>query len=133
MVWVSEVVQALVRCGPASPCHYLTLRWFRSLVGRQESADGKLEEWTGGSVYGPSTLWRSEVAVPVVRRCFSHGCSVSFVVTSGCSVPTSWRYGMLVLLLAHVFDSVGSVGVIFGLTRGCGRVPTALVGRDSLS
>ncbi|MQL85087.1 hypothetical protein Taro_017600 [Colocasia esculenta] len=34
LVWVSEVVQALVRCGLASPSHCLTLRWFRSHVGR---------------------------------------------------------------------------------------------------
>ncbi|MQL90741.1 hypothetical protein Taro_023342 [Colocasia esculenta] len=27
----------------------------------------------------------------MVRRCFSHGCSVSLVVTPGCSFPTSWR------------------------------------------
>ncbi|MQL72620.1 hypothetical protein Taro_004963 [Colocasia esculenta] len=32
--FVSEVVQALIRCGPASPSHCLALRWFRSHVGR---------------------------------------------------------------------------------------------------
>ncbi|MQM06283.1 hypothetical protein Taro_039105, partial [Colocasia esculenta] len=31
---VSEVVEALFRCEPASPSHCLTLRWFRSRVGR---------------------------------------------------------------------------------------------------
>ncbi|MQM14728.1 hypothetical protein Taro_047663 [Colocasia esculenta] len=31
---VSEVVEALFRCGPASPSHCLTLRWFRSHVWR---------------------------------------------------------------------------------------------------
>ncbi|MQM03318.1 hypothetical protein Taro_036097 [Colocasia esculenta] len=46
-----------------------------------------------GYACGPSTLWRSEVAVPV--------CSVSFFV----------------LLLPHVFDSAGSAGVVFGLTQ----------------
>ncbi|MQL95129.1 hypothetical protein Taro_027792, partial [Colocasia esculenta] len=63
--------------------------------------------------------WRSEVVVPVVRRCFSHGCSVSLAVTHGCSFPTSWRSGMLgaCVLLPHVFDSAGSTGVIFGLTQ----------------
>ncbi|MQL73000.1 hypothetical protein Taro_005347, partial [Colocasia esculenta] len=40
-------------------------------------------------------MWRSEVAVPVVRRCFSRGCSVSLVVTPGCSFLTAWRSGML--------------------------------------
>ncbi|MQL67886.1 hypothetical protein Taro_000173 [Colocasia esculenta] len=34
-------------------------------------------------------------AVPVVRHCFSHGCSLSLVVTTGFSVPTLWRSGML--------------------------------------
>ncbi|MQL68205.1 hypothetical protein Taro_000484 [Colocasia esculenta] len=48
-----------------------------------------------GSTCGPSTLWRSEMAVPMVRRCFSHGCSVSLMVTPGCSFPTSWRSGLL--------------------------------------
>ncbi|MQL98627.1 hypothetical protein Taro_031339 [Colocasia esculenta] len=62
---VSEVVQALVQCGPASPSHCLDLRWFRSHVGR--------------SGVGP-------------------------------------QFGRTVLL-PHVFDSAGSAGVIFGLTR----------------
>ncbi|MQL99006.1 hypothetical protein Taro_031724 [Colocasia esculenta] len=101
-----------------------------------------------GSACGPSTLWRFEVAVPMVRRSFSHGCSVSLVVTPGCSFPTSWRSGMLgacvVRLWSHVvasvfcellclsgcmprccfhivFDSAGSVGVMFGLTLVVGR------------
>ncbi|MQM20417.1 hypothetical protein Taro_053436 [Colocasia esculenta] len=34
LVWVSEVVEALFQCGPASPSHCLALRWFRSHVGR---------------------------------------------------------------------------------------------------
>ncbi|MQL88812.1 hypothetical protein Taro_021376 [Colocasia esculenta] len=55
----------------------------------------------------------SEVAVPVVRRCFSHSCSVSLVVTPGCSFSTLWRSGMLVL--------VSSAGVVFGLTLVVGR------------
>ncbi|MQL98907.1 hypothetical protein Taro_031623 [Colocasia esculenta] len=33
-VCVAEVVVALFRCGPASPSYCLTLRWFRSRVGR---------------------------------------------------------------------------------------------------
>ncbi|MQM02370.1 hypothetical protein Taro_035136, partial [Colocasia esculenta] len=97
----------------------------------------------GGSACRPLTLWRSEVAVPVVRRSFSRGCSVSLVVTPGCSFPTSWRSGMLgacvVRLWSHtvapvfrellcldgcvprccfhiVFDSTGSTGVMFGPT-----------------
>ncbi|MQL97360.1 hypothetical protein Taro_030054 [Colocasia esculenta] len=76
----------------------------------------------------------------VVRRCFSHGCSVSIVVTPGSSFPTSWRSRMLgacvVRLWSHVvapmfrellclggcmprccfrivFDSAGSVGVVW--------------------
>ncbi|MQL94420.1 hypothetical protein Taro_027080 [Colocasia esculenta] len=117
----------------------------------------------------------------MVRCCFSHGCSVSLVVTPGCFFPTSWRSRMLgacvvrlwshvvapvfhkllclgrcvLRLLPHVFDSAGSAGVIFGLTRVvvkaftlfryfvvlCSRVvllllirvPAALAGRDSLS
>ncbi|MQL76988.1 hypothetical protein Taro_009392 [Colocasia esculenta] len=90
----------------------------------------------------------SEVAVPVVRCCFSHGCSVSLVVTPSCSFPTSWRSGMLgacvVRLWSHVvtpvfrellcldgcvprccfcivFDSAGSAGVVFGPTLVVGR------------
>ncbi|MQM17564.1 hypothetical protein Taro_050536 [Colocasia esculenta] len=92
----------------------------------------------GGSACGPSTLWRSEVVVPVVRHSFLLGCSVSLMVTPGCSCPTLWRSGMLVLVLRlwslvvapvfrellvlaglppHVVDSVGSAGVVFGLAR----------------
>ncbi|MQM10823.1 hypothetical protein Taro_043721 [Colocasia esculenta] len=52
-------------------------------------------EVQGGSACGPSTLWRSEVVVLVVRHSFSRGCSMSLVVTPSCSFPTSWRSGML--------------------------------------
>ncbi|MQM15586.1 hypothetical protein Taro_048532 [Colocasia esculenta] len=85
----------------------------------------------------------SEVVVPVVKRSFLRGCSVSLVVTPGCSFPTSWRSGMLgacvMRIWSHVvapvfreplclgrcvprccfrivFDSAGSAGVEFGLT-----------------
>ncbi|MQL96371.1 hypothetical protein Taro_029043 [Colocasia esculenta] len=102
----------------------------------------------GGSACGPSTLCRSKVAVPMVRRSFSHGFSVSLVVTPSCSFPTSWRSGMLgacvVRLWSHVvapvfrellclgkcvprccfhfvFDSTGSAGVVFGPTLVAGR------------
>ncbi|MQL77538.1 hypothetical protein Taro_009963, partial [Colocasia esculenta] len=84
---------------------------------------------------------------------FSLGCLVSLEVTPGCSFPTSWRSRMLVLrhetlLLPHVFDSAGSAGVVFGLTRVvveaflcfrcfvvlCSRLtPLLSSGRDSLS
>ncbi|MQM05840.1 hypothetical protein Taro_038656 [Colocasia esculenta] len=43
----------------------------------------------GGSVCGPSTLWRFEVAVVAVRRSFSRGSSVSLVETLGYSFSTS--------------------------------------------
>ncbi|MQL91716.1 hypothetical protein Taro_024337 [Colocasia esculenta] len=77
----------------------------------------------GGSACGPSTLWRSEVAVPMVRRSFSRGCSVSLMVTLGCSFPTSWRSGMLVLVFCFriVFDSAGSVEVVYDPTLVVGR------------
>ncbi|MQM23768.1 hypothetical protein Taro_056838, partial [Colocasia esculenta] len=188
---VSEVVVALFRCGPASPSHSISQRWFRSHVGRsgvgpqlgraavvcgcvlgcgslaslyrggcrQESAAGELEEWTvcpplsclwwwlvcscvtvfltlfprmvshspslhggcslavsssvglGCSACGTSTWWRYEVVVPVVGRCFSRGCSVSLVVTPGCSFLTSWSFFRM------CFDSAGFAGVMFGLTQ----------------
>ncbi|MQM12151.1 hypothetical protein Taro_045064 [Colocasia esculenta] len=53
-----------------------------------------MSEVQGGSACGPSTLWRSKVAMFGVSRSFSRGCSVSLVVTPGCSFPTSWRSGM---------------------------------------
>ncbi|MQL84398.1 hypothetical protein Taro_016911 [Colocasia esculenta] len=34
LVWVSEVVEELFRCGSASPSHSLALHWFQSHVGR---------------------------------------------------------------------------------------------------
>ncbi|MQL81363.1 hypothetical protein Taro_013818 [Colocasia esculenta] len=40
----------------------------------------RVSEDQSGSACGPSTLWRSEVAVPVVRGSFSRGCSVSLVL-----------------------------------------------------
>ncbi|MQM12268.1 hypothetical protein Taro_045184 [Colocasia esculenta] len=143
------LLESLTLCGPTSLSHCLALRWFRSHVGRLGvgpqlgRAAVVVVVLAGGSACGPSTLRRSEVAVPVVRRCFSHGCLVSLVVTPGCSFLTSWRSGMLgacvVRLWSHVvapvfrellclggcmprccfrivFDSAGSVGVVFGLT-----------------
>ncbi|MQL78384.1 hypothetical protein Taro_010814 [Colocasia esculenta] len=130
---------ALFRYGPSSSSHCLTLNWFRSHVGsltlpkevvgrsqRLASERGGLcvpllaacgGGLVGGSAYGPSTWWRSEVAVPVVRRCFSHGCSVSLVVTPGWSFPTSWVRDVgacVVRLWSHV---VAPVFLVFGLTR----------------
>ncbi|MQM19309.1 hypothetical protein Taro_052311 [Colocasia esculenta] len=60
-----------------------------------------------------------EVAVPTGETSFSLGCLVSLGVTLGCSFPTSWRSGMLALVSCFriVFDSAGSAGVVFGLTR----------------
>ncbi|MQM20520.1 hypothetical protein Taro_053541 [Colocasia esculenta] len=79
----------------------------------------------GGSVCGPSTLWRSEVAVPMVRHSFSRGCSVSLVVTPGCSFPTLWRSGMLGSCVVRLWSHV--VAPVFRELRclgGC--VPSAL-------
>ncbi|MQL73428.1 hypothetical protein Taro_005776, partial [Colocasia esculenta] len=54
----------------------------------------------------------------------SRGCSVSLVVTPGCSFPTSWRSGMLVRAEGYfriVFDSAGSAGVVSGPTLVVGH------------
>ncbi|MQM04467.1 hypothetical protein Taro_037264 [Colocasia esculenta] len=91
----------------------------------------------------PSTLWRSEVAVIVVRWCFSRGCSVSLVVTPSCSLPDLvevWDVGACVVRLwSHV---VAPVFFVFGLTRVVVEAflslfarltPLLSSGRDSLS
>ncbi|MQM01437.1 hypothetical protein Taro_034195 [Colocasia esculenta] len=49
--------------------------------------------------------------MPVVRRCFSHGCSVSLVVTPGCSFPTLWRSGMLGACVVRLWSHV--VALVF--------------------
>ncbi|MQL97167.1 hypothetical protein Taro_029851 [Colocasia esculenta] len=121
------------RCGPVSPSHYLALRWFQSCIGRV--GVGPQLSWaavvgscsllwltsltllgrhpTAGFVNRsvvPSVVAPSEVAVPVVRRPFSRGCSMSLVVTPGCSFLTWWRSGMLgacvVRLWSHVVAPV---------------------------
>ncbi|MQL79130.1 hypothetical protein Taro_011566 [Colocasia esculenta] len=49
---------------------------------------------------------------------------MSLVVTPGCFFPTSWRSGMLVCAggcFRIVFESVGSTGVVFGLTLVVGH------------
>ncbi|MQM22731.1 hypothetical protein Taro_055788, partial [Colocasia esculenta] len=82
----------------------------------------------GGSACGPSTWWRSEVVVPVVRQCFSRGCSVSLVVTPGCSFLTSWRSGMLgarvMRLWSHVVALVSHELLYLGgcVPRVCFRI-----------
>ncbi|MQL72512.1 hypothetical protein Taro_004836, partial [Colocasia esculenta] len=95
---------AFVQCGLASPSHCLTLHWLRSHVGRSGvgpqlgRAAVVVLFLAGGSACGPSTLWRSEVAVPGGETSFSHGCLVSLGLTPSCSFPTLWRSGMLVLV-----------------------------------
>ncbi|MQL83495.1 hypothetical protein Taro_015990 [Colocasia esculenta] len=108
----------------------------------------RMPQGKSGSTCGPSTLWRFEVVVPVVRHSFSHGCSVSLMVTPGCSFPTSWRSGMLgacvVRLWSHVvapvFRELLCLGgcvlrccfhIVFDLTGSAGVVfrPALVVGR----
>ncbi|MQL88191.1 hypothetical protein Taro_020753 [Colocasia esculenta] len=148
------MVEVFFRCGPVSPSHCLALCWFQSRVGRVGMgpqlgwAAVVVSEVESGSACGPSTLWRSEVVMPVVRCSFSRGCLVSLMVTPGCSFSTSWRSGMLgacvVRLWSHVvapvfrelfcldrcmprccfrivFDSAGSTGVVFGPTLVVGH------------
>ncbi|MQM02179.1 hypothetical protein Taro_034942 [Colocasia esculenta] len=88
--------------GPASLSHCLALRWFRSHVGRWESAAGVHPTAVPvGSACGPSTLWRSEVAVPV-----------SHVVA-----PVFRELLCLDGFASAYVDSAGFAGVVFGLTR----------------
>ncbi|MQM18502.1 hypothetical protein Taro_051498 [Colocasia esculenta] len=147
LVWVSEVVEALFRCGPASPSHCLALHWFRSRIGRSGMGP-QLSQAMGPRWF---CLWALDLVDVRGGRAsgetsFSRGCSMSLVVTPGCSFPTSWRSGMLgpgwfclwALDLVDVrggrasgetsfsrvcrgcfrivFDSAGSAGVVFGPT-----------------
>ncbi|MQM17136.1 hypothetical protein Taro_050104, partial [Colocasia esculenta] len=55
---------------------------------------------------------------------FSHGCSVSLVVTPGCSFPTLWRSGMLVVRFptryeCELQESVAAVAGCTCFKRGC--------------
>ncbi|MQM00555.1 hypothetical protein Taro_033293, partial [Colocasia esculenta] len=144
-----------LRACSISPSHCLTVHWFHSHLGRVGVGPQLGRAAVGGSTCGPSTLWRSEVAMPVVRRSFSCGCSVSQVVTPCCSFLTLWRSGMLgacvVRLWSHVvapvfyellylgwcmprccfrivFDSAGSTGVVVVASTFVG-VPAALAGK----
>ncbi|MQL67739.1 hypothetical protein Taro_000016, partial [Colocasia esculenta] len=76
----------------------------------------------GGSACGPSTLWRSEVAVPVLLRCsmssfVSAGMCRGFASALCCSGPTPVAGGGVALVVFAYVDSTGSAGVMFGLTR----------------
>ncbi|MQM01473.1 hypothetical protein Taro_034226 [Colocasia esculenta] len=74
LVWVSVVIEALVRCGPASPSHCLALRWFQSHVGR--------------SGVGPQL----DRAVVIPDCCFGNPFLGAVCGgTVGCSSLTSWR------------------------------------------
>ncbi|MQM02551.1 hypothetical protein Taro_035319 [Colocasia esculenta] len=98
-------------------------------LGAIRGGTGRCSSLTSWSVRGAGwfCLWALDlVEVRCGRACgetsFSLGCLVFLGVTPGCSFLTSWRSGMLVLrhetlLLPHVFDSTGSMGVVFGLTR----------------
>ncbi|MQL92173.1 hypothetical protein Taro_024794 [Colocasia esculenta] len=87
--------------------------------GRAQVSDLEQKGKTVGSACGRLTLWRSEVVVPVVRRCFSHGCSVSLVMTLGCSSPTSWRSGILGACVVRLWSHV--VAPVFRELRCLGR------------
>ncbi|MQL78439.1 hypothetical protein Taro_010867, partial [Colocasia esculenta] len=73
-----------------------------------------------------SSGFRSEVAMPVVRRSFSRGCSVSLVVTPGCSFPTLWRSGILgacvMRLWSHVVAPVFRELLCLDVLRCCFRI-----------
>ncbi|MQL83446.1 hypothetical protein Taro_015939 [Colocasia esculenta] len=81
----------LVRCGPASPSHCLALRWFRSHVGRSGV----------GPQFGRTAWVYAEGLLP---HCVA-------------LAQPSLRVVALLYFLPHVFDSAGSAGVVFGLTR----------------
>ncbi|MQM16346.1 hypothetical protein Taro_049305 [Colocasia esculenta] len=61
----------------------------------------------------------------MVRRSFSHGCSVSLVVTPGCSFPTSWRCVLRLCFCIVFSDSASFAGVVVVASAFVG-VPTAL-------
>ncbi|MQM09873.1 hypothetical protein Taro_042753 [Colocasia esculenta] len=85
----------------------------------------------------PSTLWRSEVAMPMVRCLFSLGCLVSLGVTPGCSSPTLWRCAEV--LFPHCVLLRWFCGSRVCPNLGCGRDVSlfryfvVLYGRDSRS
>ncbi|MQL75478.1 hypothetical protein Taro_007849, partial [Colocasia esculenta] len=87
-------LQACSSRQPTSPSHCLALQWFRSHVGSVGVGPQLGRAAVGCSACGPLTLWRTEVAVPMVR---AEGC---FYI---------------------LFDSAGSAGVVFGPTLVVGR------------
>ncbi|MQL84445.1 hypothetical protein Taro_016951 [Colocasia esculenta] len=163
LVWVSEVVQVLVRCGLASPAHYSALvperhrevkreaavrpecgvcgcvLGYDSLASlyrggcRKESATGVQEGWT--VCPSLSCLWRwlgcsccdgvshavSEIGFLVALVYMLYG----FSWGAWCRHPTAVLVTRSLVpsvvapecLLPHMFDSAGSAGVVFGLTR----------------
>ncbi|MQL82655.1 hypothetical protein Taro_015135 [Colocasia esculenta] len=137
----------LFRCGPASHSYCLALCWLRSHVGRSgvgpqlgraavvvlffavpsgcrvltpdccfgnpflgavRGGTGRCSSLTSWSVRGAGwfCLWALDLVETLVSRSRS-GVSMSFFVSAGVCRG----------LLLHVFDSAGSTGVVFGLTR----------------
>ncbi|MQM20263.1 hypothetical protein Taro_053281, partial [Colocasia esculenta] len=116
LVWVSKGVSALVRCGPASPFHYLALRWFRSRVGRSGMGPqlGRTAVICGcvlgcgslASLYRRSCRWESAA-----------GMLEEWTVCPPLSCLWQWLAVCAEVLLPHCVDSTGSAGVVFRLTR----------------
>ncbi|MQM11785.1 hypothetical protein Taro_044694, partial [Colocasia esculenta] len=118
MVWVFEVVEVLFQCGPASPSHCLTLRWFWSRVGRLGVGPQLGRAATPDCCFGNPFLG-------AIRG----GTGVCSSLTSWSVRGTRWLYLCALDLLEvyakgcfHiVFDFAGSAGVVFGPTLVVGR------------
>ncbi|MQM18824.1 hypothetical protein Taro_051821 [Colocasia esculenta] len=130
-VWVTEVVEALFWCGPTSPSHCLTLRWFWSHVGRLGVGPqfgrtavvvvvlccGSLASLYQGGCRQESTAGERErwTTVPWCRSWWHR--QVWFPDLVECPRCRVCAEGCFRIL----FDSTGSAGVVFGPTLVVGH------------
>ncbi|MQM11128.1 hypothetical protein Taro_044033, partial [Colocasia esculenta] len=112
-------------------CRHLTIVFYNPFLGAVRGGTGVCSSLTSWRVRGSRWFYLWDLNLEEVlggRGCgetlFSPSCSVSLVVTPGCSFLISWRSGMLVRaegLLPHCVDSAGSAGVVSGPTLVVGR------------
>ncbi|MQM12369.1 hypothetical protein Taro_045286 [Colocasia esculenta] len=109
LVWVSEVVEVLFRCGPVSRSHCLALRWLRSRIGRSQ----QLVSWRSGlcalllAAYGGGL---DALIVMVFHAVSEIGFLVALVYTVA-SIPTRSE--------CELQESVAAVAGYACFERGC--------------
>ncbi|MQM17273.1 hypothetical protein Taro_050242 [Colocasia esculenta] len=108
---VVTVIQVAMELPVATVIRVATT-WCVAFLSRPVNSGFRSAGSLGVPSAGTQPLVLSEVVVPVVRRSFSRGCSVSLMVTPSCFFPTSWGFGMLGACVVRLWSHVVALGFL---------------------